>query len=240
MRGMEIRDSGMGDGSYTIRGHAAVFEQPSVNLGYRTEFIEEVARGAFAGVLATDPHVVSVWDHDTRYVLGSTLNDTLDLKEDTQGLYFWNRVAPTSYAADLRILLERQDITQCSFCFCIGKESWFYEEEDGELVRVRATIEEVSELYDVTVCAMGAYSQTDVMMATRGRFEKALHEGRVQGLTLDEARSRGLIENPEPAPELPAGEGGVVAPETAGDDNARELWLAQARAATEAARARLQ
>jgi uncharacterized protein len=159
----EVRDSGAGKGQYTVRGHASVYDQWSLDLG---GFRERVLPGAFDNALTGDPHVLHLWDHDTRFVLSSTRNKTLELKSDTTGLAYWSRVAPTSYAADLRVLLERGDIDQSSFAFTVEKDEWRIVDEGG-LEIVERSIVEVAELFDVTTCAMGAYPQTDSVLAVR-------------------------------------------------------------------------
>jgi uncharacterized protein len=185
--GISTRDSGAEAGAYTIVGHAAVFNEPS-DFGHFTEY---VAPGAFKSALKVDPlEVVSNWQHDDRWILGHTLNGTLELKEDARGLRMWTRVAPTSYGADARILIDRRDVQQASFCFTIKREVWDYnEDEDGnELVSV--TIMEVGTLYDVTICALGAYPQTDIeaQAASRSRLDAAIRSGRVRGLPAARAR----------------------------------------------------
>lgn len=206
-----VRDSGTGDG-YTIRGHAAVYNKLSLDLG---GFQEKIAPGAFDRSLAGNPDVLAVWDHDTRYILARTMNNTLELRSDPYGLHCWMRVAPTSYASDLRLLMERGDITQASFMFTIERESWAITERADGSELIVATVEEVKDLYDVTVCGRGAYPQADMAVAQgarmRQRLTTALHEGRVPGLTLDEARSRGLVtEDPAAEPVRPAAEDGIA------------------------------
>ncbi len=233
IEGMEVRDSGVGDGSYTVRGHAAVFDKLSLDLG---GFQEKIAKGAFTNALSGNPDVLQVWDHDTRYTLSRTLNNTLELREDPYGLHFWGRVAPTSYAADLRILLERGDISQCSFMFTIERETWEYVEQEGQRDEITATIEEVGTLYDVTICGRGAYPQTDVGIASRSaRFQSALREGRVPGLTLDKARESGLFSEDPRRGEITAGRE-AAAPEGADGNRGRALVLARSRAALAVAR----
>lgn len=238
MTGVEVRDSGVGDGSYTIRGHAAVFDSPSLPLGW-ARFTEEVAPGAFTNVLSRDPHVVANWLHDDRWQLGSTENGTLELREDGQGLYYWVRVAPTSYAADLRVLLERGDVGQCSFCFTIGAETWTYA-EDGDDLDITARIEEVEDLYDVTVCPMGAYPATDLVLANkRDRVGDAIRDGRIPNLPIDKARASGFVDDPEAAPAGPAAE--AVASDPNGSEREKEhgRFRAMARAKVKVARAQL-
>lgn len=187
----DVRDSGAGEGQFTIRGHAAVFDKWSLDLG---GFREKVDPQAFDNVLSRNPDVRLNWDHDTRWMLARTANKTLELRTDPAGLHYWGRVAPTSYATDLRILMERGDIDEASFAFTVAKDKWEITGE-GDDEKVERTILEVGELYDVTVTAMGAYPQTDSQV--------------VRKRALDYAHERGLI--PED-----------VAPVTAGDEESRE------------------
>lgn len=224
---IEVRDSAVADGSYTIRGHAAVFDKLSLDLG---GFQEKIAPGAFTNALSRNPDVLAVWDHDTRYTLARTLNGTLELREDPYGLHNWMRVAPTSYAADLRVLMERGDITQASFMFTIERESWAWSGDDAD--PIIATVEEVGELYDVTVTGRGAYPQTDqsIVHGRAARLDQALREGRIPGMTLDDARKRGIvIEDPKAAPDERAAEDAAAEAKAEGQRN-RELLLARARA----------
>lgn len=240
MSGVQVRDAGAGDGSYTIKGKASVFNQWSLPLGAQ-RFYEQIAPKAFERALEGDPHVVALWDHDTRFLLGSTENRTLTVSEEPDGLGYWTRVAPTSYAQDLRVLIERGDISQCSFAFTIEQERAAYVNEGKPDERIEFTVEEVGDLLDVTVCAMGAYPQTAVSMnnlaGRRDRLENALREGRVEGLTLDGALERGLImEDPDATP-VPnrAAEVNPTDKDRSEVVDEQAAWLAQARAAHQSA-----
>ena len=171
----DVRDAEGGRSKdFTIKGHAAVYNKWSHDLG---GFREKIAKGAFDNALSRDPHVLHLWDHDTRFVLSSTRNKTLELRSDPAGLRMWSKVAPTSYAADLRVLMERDDINQSSFAFTVAKDEWKIVEE-GDEERVERTILEVGELFDVTTTAMGAYPTTDSQVAMRTReHARALAEG---------------------------------------------------------------
>jgi HK97 family phage prohead protease len=187
-----VRDSGAGAGSYTITGHSAVFNQPCDFHWFK----EYIAPGAFASALAVDPlEVISDWQHDPRYLLGCTMNNTLRLAEDDTGLEQWTRVAPTSYAADLRVVIERGDVQQASFQFTIADEVWEYTEADDGTEDIKVTITEIDTLYDVTVCALGAYPQTDVAIIdeSNARFRNAVSDGCVSGLSMRDAERRGLV-----------------------------------------------
>lgn len=167
----QFANSGAEGGGRIFRGHAAVFDRLSHDLGgFRTK----IAPGAFTKVLDTQPDVHMVWDHDTRWTMGRTRNNTLELREDPMGLHVWCRLAPVSYVDDLAVLMEGGYIDQMSFACDIGADTWT---ESGE--EITRTIEEVSALYDVTVCAQGAFPQTDSRLAAD--LASAIEAGRVQG-----------------------------------------------------------
>ena len=151
--GLEITESRSVKGGFNVKGHASVFDQTSHDLG---GFRERVAAGFFQPVLDRKPDVHAVWDHDTRLTLARTRNSTLELREDDVGLYNFMKVAPTSYAQDLRILMERGDIDQQSFAFTV-EDDRFAEDDAGNILR---TLVRARDLFDVTITAQGAYPQT--------------------------------------------------------------------------------
>lgn len=161
----EVRDSGDARSAFNMRGYASVYDSWSLDLG---GFRERVMPGAFDDVLTRTPpaHVVHVWDHDTTRVLSTTDNGTLTLGSDTHGLQYYSRVAKTSYAADLRVLLERGDIRQSSFAFTVAEDEWRTVQEDGEEIIERDVVQ-VKDLYDVTTTALGAYPATTSAVALR-------------------------------------------------------------------------
>ena len=67
----------------SIVGYAAVFDQPSVDLG---GFTETVRRGAFTATLAAGTDVVALASHDPSRPLGRRSTGTLDVAEDARGL----------------------------------------------------------------------------------------------------------------------------------------------------------
>jgi HK97 family phage prohead protease len=175
LKDAEVRDSGAGPDQFTVRGHAAVYNRKSLDLG---GFEEVIAPGAFDDALSMNPDVHLLWDHDTRYVLARTLNKTLDLRSDEEGLSYWARVAPVSYANDLRILMERGDIDQASFAFTVADDVWEVRTRGGSDLIVR-TINKIDSLFDVTICAKGAYpaaTSSVVRSYIRSYAESKLHE----------------------------------------------------------------
>jgi HK97 family phage prohead protease len=145
---------------YYVRGHAAVYDRKSLDLG---GFQEIVAAAAFKDVLDSDPLVHLNWDHDMGRALASTRSKTylLELREDPKGLHFYAKVAPTTAAKDLRILMEGGVIDQASFAFTVAEDTWEIRNQGKPDEIVVRTIMRVGELFDVTVTAQGAYPQTD-------------------------------------------------------------------------------
>jgi HK97 family phage prohead protease len=143
------------EGGYRMLGHAAVFGDLSENLG---GFRERIERGAFHKVLAASPDVRALFNHDPNLVLARTHAGTLSLDEDPKGLAYDADVASTSYASDLRVLLERGDVSQSSFAFRVADDSWTEDPETGGLIR---TIHEYAALYDVSPVTYPAYPTTD-------------------------------------------------------------------------------
>jgi uncharacterized protein len=139
------------DDAFTLHGHAAVFDQLSEDLG---GWRERVKRGAFKRVVGDD--VRCLVNHEPSLLLARTRNGTLRLKEDPVGLAVEADIAPTSVGKDLRILVERGDMTQMSFAFVVAEASW--DDEDGELIR---TVSRLEALYDVSPVTYPAYPQTD-------------------------------------------------------------------------------
>jgi len=172
---MEWRQSGDGE-TYTLRGHAAVFNAPSDDLG---GFREILAPGAFRAALRAAPDVRLLFNHDPNYVLARTASGTLELREDTHGLHVWARIAPTGWVTDLRTSMQRGDIDQMSFAFTVGEDGddWAVT-DDGTVVR---TIRQdgVKGLFDVSVVTYPAYPQTDASM--RSVLENAAKRGRIPG-----------------------------------------------------------
>lgn len=100
-----------------LGGYASVFDQ-TADLGPFGK--ERIARGAFDKALKTSD-VRALWNHDPRFVLGRQSAGTLRLSTDDHGLEFEVDLPDTTYARDLRELVERGDITGASFGFVPGE-----------------------------------------------------------------------------------------------------------------------
>jgi HK97 family phage prohead protease len=142
-------------GRAKIVGHAAVFNSLSEELwGFR----EKIAPGAFRPALAKSD-IRALLNHDPNFVLGRTKNGTLRVMEDETGLAVEIDPPETAWADDLLVSIGRGDISQMSFAFRVGEESW--ETVDGTNLR---TILSFDEIFDVSPVTYPAYPDTDVAL----------------------------------------------------------------------------
>lgn len=141
------------DGALHIEGYFAVF-----NSVYQIwdDMSESVAPGAFTDALGGD--VRALIDHETRLVLGRNTAGTLQLREDSHGLWGDILINPDDQdAMNLYARVQRGDVNQCSFGFDILEEETDFR-DDGS---VHWTIKKVK-LYEVSVCTFPAYAETSV------------------------------------------------------------------------------
>ena len=139
------------DGTMTLRGYAAVFNEASVPL----PFIETIAPGAFRKTLSETPDVRLLINHEG-LPLARTKNGTLTLTEDDRGLYMDATIADTTEGRDLYKLVERGDVDQMSFAFRVIRQKY---NDD----RSQRTLTEVSLADgDVSVVTYPAYPTTSV------------------------------------------------------------------------------
>lgn len=152
--------------SPVIRGHAAVFNTLSEDLG---GFREQIAPGAFADAIMNDD-VRALFNHDANFVLGRNRSGTLRMMEDGTGLAVEIDPPDTQWARDLVLSMRRGDISQMSFGFSVvkGGQSWS-KNEAGESIR---TVSKVR-LFDVSPVTYPAYTQTDVAVRELRSFENA-------------------------------------------------------------------
>ena len=146
------------EGELSIEGYFAVF-----NTTYELweGATESVAPGAFANTLGED--IRALIDHETRLVLGRNKAGTLELREDSHGLWGRIRINPNDQdAVNLYERVKRGDVNQCSFGFDIVSEETDFR-EDGS---AHWTITEVR-LYEVSVVTFPAYEDTAVSARKR-------------------------------------------------------------------------
>lgn len=142
-----------------IEGYFAVFNS---NYEIAEGMSESIAPGAFTEALSGD--VRALVNHDTTLVLGRTKANTLELKEDSHGLYGRVRINPKdSSALDLYERVKRGDVDGCSIGFDIAEEKTDFL-DNGD---IHWTIEKVMPLYEVSCCTFPAYQETNISARTK-------------------------------------------------------------------------
>lgn len=139
--------------SLAIEGYFAVFNS---NYDIALGMSESIAPGAFASSISGD--IRALINHDTTLVLGRTKANTLQLREDSHGLWGHIDINPNDVdAMNLYNRVKRGDVDQCSFGFDIRSEDTDIR-EDGS---IHWTLKDV-ELYEVSCCTFPAYTETNI------------------------------------------------------------------------------
>lgn len=149
-------------GNLVIEGYFAVFDS---TYDLAPGMSESIAPGAFASSLAGD--IRALVNHDSTLVVGRTTAGTLELREDSAGL--WGRIEinpKDTDATNAYARVERGDVTQCSIGFEIIREDTDIR-EDGS---VHWTIRELK-LWEVSICTFPAYRETNVSARSKEREE---------------------------------------------------------------------
>ena len=137
------------DGDLFLEGYFAVYDSVYELWPGATE---SIARGAFADCISGD--VRALYNHDQSIVLGRTAAGTLELKDDSHGL--WGRIKinrDDTDAMNAHSRVSRGDVSQCSFGFEIEEEE-FRDNGDGTC---HWTIRKVNPLYEISPCVFPAY-----------------------------------------------------------------------------------
>lgn len=159
MEDMQAREDGE---ALFLEGYFAVFNSVYELWPGATE---SIAPGAFDESVSGD--VRALFNHNTDIVMGRTKAGTLELKQDSHGL--WGRIRinrEDTDAVNAYARIRRGDITGCSFGFEIAAEETDYR-EDGS---IHWTLTKIAPLYEVSPCTFPAYQETTVS-ARKREFE---------------------------------------------------------------------
>lgn len=142
----------------TVSGYALKFNTPSKPLGNSdAPFTEVIAPNALDGVDLSNVFMLN--DHDFTQVLASTKAGTLKLNVDSVGLHFVATLPDTTTANDVLANIKAGNVSDTSFGFVVADDGdQFTEDDDGNVTR---TINQVKSLFDVSICAVGAYDLGD-------------------------------------------------------------------------------
>ena len=153
---IEVRN----DGSLEISGYVNAVDRYSKELySERGKFIERVKPETFSKALARADNVDMLLNHDVRCKLASTMNQTLELKEDNIGLF------AKAIIQDKDVIGEAQqgNLKGWSFGFRALVDSWNNEEPIA-----RRTLEDI-ELIEVSLLTIEpAYIATSVQVRAEG------------------------------------------------------------------------
>ncbi len=177
----------------TVVGYAATFNTLSHELpgGFR----EQIAPGAFADVLASDPDVRALLNHDPSSVLGRTRSGTLRLSEDERGLRFELDLPDSPLGQNVRASVARGDLDGASFRFKVRPEGQLWQGDTRTLTRI-------STLLDASLATYAAYPDAGVV-ELRSRTEG----GEVSEV---EAAVEQTVENESEAEDRTQGSGGSL------------------------------
>lgn len=166
-----------GEDTY-ISGYAVVFEQYSKPIW--DEWVEIISRNAFANCDMSD--VVMVIDHtrDVSSVLARSRNGegTLEITIDEVGVAFRFRVPDTTAGHDMVSLIQRGDISECSFAFWVSEDRWLYDVAFGDKTYDVRRIESIAKLADLSIVVSGQYGQTSVSVEERALVNEARNAGK--------------------------------------------------------------
>lgn len=200
-----------GDGN-TFVGYAAMFDSPSQPL----PFIERIAPGAFERSLGNRRRDIRLYvNHNSDLVLASKKSGTLRLSEDNRGLRVEADLPQTTYASDLRALMQAGVVDKMSFGFTIPKGGDRWSADGSERTLTKINLHEVS-----VVTGFPAYEQTQAAVRSLEKLSErtgmAVDEltgaldALADGEQLDPAKAEMLINaikestpQPDPEPETP-------------------------------------
>lgn len=128
---LERADGDTGDG-LTLRGHAAVFNEPTLIDSWEGKFREQIARGAFKKTFSERTPVLQ-FDHGSHPLVGSIPIGRIDeAREDTVGAFVQARLHDNWLVQPVRDAISEGSIGGMSFRFTVIREEW--RDEDGRTV----------------------------------------------------------------------------------------------------------
>lgn len=177
------------DNNRTISGYALKFNTPSKPLGdVDSPFMEVIAPSALDGVDLSNVFMLN--DHDFTQVLASTKAGTLKLDVDNVGLHFVATLPNTTLANDVLANIEAGNTTDCSFGFVVADDGdTFSKDDNGTPVR---TINHIKSLFDVSICAVGAYDLGDDAVKVNTRSYDKWLENQKKNNTQEQGEKRSM------------------------------------------------
>jgi uncharacterized protein len=159
----------MGIDGNTVEGYAIVYNSPSVELNFPKTgaFREIILPGAATESLTAD--IPALYAHDRKEILGRTSSGTLQLREDSNGVYASLKLGNSSRANDIRDMVKRKDLTGWSFYIAVEKDSWA---RDAAGAKVRS-VHKLAAIPEITLTPFPAYQSTTIALRSYEEWEKS-------------------------------------------------------------------
>ncbi len=172
-----------------ISGYAVVFEQYS--RSFYDEWVEIISRNAFANTDMSDVVMVVDHSHNAGDVLARSRNGkgTLEITVDEVGVKFRFAVPDTTVGRDIAQLIERGDISECSFGFWVKADEWRYNVNfGGKMVKERRILE-VKKLADLSIVLRGSYPSTSLVIDDRAMRDAHRQMPKATGMSVELAKA---------------------------------------------------
>ncbi|HET6908320.1 MAG TPA: HK97 family phage prohead protease, partial [Mycobacteriales bacterium] len=158
--GLEVRSAADGSDSIEITGFPIMYDTPYMVCDMFGEFEETMHAGVVTNVLAAQPDVRFLFNHDGM-PLARTLAGTLTLNDTATALGMTARLdARQQLANDLAVAIERGDVNQMSCGFMVGMDTWNPDYTQRDIWRL-------SDLFDVSAVTYPASPTTSIELALR-------------------------------------------------------------------------
>lgn len=144
------------DGTSSLVGYAAVFNSPSVEMGWIDTFTESIVPGAFSRSLRENQDVRALLDHQTGMIIARTKNGTLTLEEDEVGLKVRMTPVPTEDGKKAVEWVRSGLVDAMSFGFESISDKWGV--RNGKQHRQLLDVN----LFEVSLVAFPAYPATSI------------------------------------------------------------------------------
>lgn len=150
--------------SRTIEGYPIVFNRASGDLG---GFIEFVDPKALDNVDLSKVYLI--YGHEINDVLARSDAGSLKLEVDKIGLKFSAELPNTTLANDVLENIRVGNIQGMSFGFTVSHDNWEWGTNGKPDVR---TIDQIDQLFEITLTPVPAYPDTKVALSKRDLHEK--------------------------------------------------------------------
>jgi len=154
-----------------LRGYALKFGVP-YDMGF---FTEEIAAGALDEADMSDVRIL--FNHDPNLILGRTSAGTARIAIDKTGLFYEAELPDSPNGENVRVALERGDITQSSWGFQLEYD---YENPPAEWTRKDGkdyrTITKVKRVFDASPVTFPANPDTTAAQRSLDEYKKRIQE----------------------------------------------------------------